>query len=201
MKRAGDVIWINGPVLRARMTTGLQMLEQVEVGEQHLVGEVISLQGDVATVQVYEETVGLRPGAPIYGLGMPLGVELGPGLMSGIFDGIQRPLEVIEARTGIFIAGGIAAPALDRERRWAFEPAVSVGQVVHGGETLGTVVETPLVTLRLPLPARLQGEVTWVAAPGEYTVLDTVARVRTPRGEEPVTMMERWPVRQPRPNA
>ncbi len=201
MERAGEVIWINGPVLRARMVTGLQMLEQVEVGEQHLVGEVISLQGQVATIQVYEETVGLLPGAPVYGLGMPLGVELGPGLMAGIFDGIQRPLEVIQARTGLYIAGGIAAPALDRERRWHLQPALAVGQLLHGGETLGSVVETPLVTLHLPTPARIQGEVTWVAPEGDYTVLDTVARVRTAQGEQALTMMERWPVRQPRPSA
>jgi len=183
------------------MVTGLQMLEQVEVGEQHLVGEVISLQGQVATIQVYEETVGLLPGAPVYGLGMPLGVELGPGLMAGIFDGIQRPLEVIQARTGLYIAGGIAAPALDRERRWHLQPALAVGQLLHGGETLGSVVETPLVTLHLPTPARIQGEVTWVAPEGDYTVLDTVARVRTAQGEQALTMMERWPVRQPRPSA
>jgi V/A-type H+-transporting ATPase subunit A len=201
VKPKGGVIWINGPVMRVRMSEGLQMLEQVEVGEHHLVGEVISLQGDVATVQVYEDTVGLQPGAPVYGVGSPLSVELGPGLMGGIYDGIQRPLELIEERSGIYIGGGISVPALSRERRWQFQPALAVGQVLHGGETLGAVVETALVTLRLPVPSRMQGEVVWVAAPGDYTVLDAVARVRTARGEEAITMMERWPVRQPRPIA
>ncbi len=201
MERAGDVIWINGPVMRARMATGLQMLEQVEVGEQRLVGEVIALQGDIATLQVYEETVGLRPGAPVFGLGMPLGIELGPGLMGGIYDGIQRPLEVIEQRTGIYIAGGIAAPALDRERRWSFEPALAVGQSLRGGETLGSIVETPLVTLRLPVPPDVAGEVTWVAPAGDYCVTDTVARVHTAHGERALNLMQRWPVRQPRPSA
>jgi V/A-type H+-transporting ATPase subunit A len=199
MKQAGHVTWINGPVLRARMTASLQMLEQIEVGDEHLVGEVIAMQGEIATLQVYEETAGLKPGAPVFGLGMPLGVELGPGLMGAIFDGIQRPLEVLEARSGAFITRGVDAPGLDRERRWAFEPTAEVGAQLTGGESLGQVVETPLVTLRIPVPPDVRGELVWLAPKGEYTVTDPIARVRTEVGEETLTLMQRWPVRTPRP--
>ena len=199
MKQAGHVIWINGPVLRARMTANLQMLEQVEVGEEHLVGEVISMQGDVATLQVYEETAGLKPGTPVFGLGMPLGVELGPGLMGAIFDGIQRPLEVLEERSGTFITRGVAAPGLDRARRWIFEPTAEIGIHLEGGEALGQIAETALVTLRILVPPDVRGELVWVAPKGEYTVTDPIARLSTEGGERVLSLMQRWPVRKPRP--
>jgi len=176
------------------------MLEQVEVGRDHLVGEVIGLRGDTAIVQVYEETAGVKPGDPIYGMGMPLSVELGPGLIGGIYDGIQRPLEVLAARSGDFIQRGIAAPALDRARRWGLTPMAKPGDVVRGGEILGAVTETALVEHRIMVPPDIAGTLTWVAPAGEYTVDEPIARLRTARGDErELTMRQRWAVRTPRP--
>ncbi len=201
MESVGLVVWISGPVVRARVTGVLQMLEQVEVSEDHLVGEVIGLQGDVATIQVYEETAGVRPGDPIYGTHMPLSVELGPGLLGRIYDGIQRPLEVLAESSGSFIRRGVTAPALDRNRRWSFTPVVKVGTVVHGGEIIATVPETSLVEHRIMVPPDLTGKLVWIAPEGEYTVAEPIARLATATGEHELTMVQRWGVRAPRPVA
>ncbi len=138
----GTVTWINGPVVRARGSQQVGMLELVEVGQEHLVGEVIGLEGEMMTIQVYEETTGMHPGAPIYGTGMPLSVELGPGLLRSIFDGIQRPLPILEMRSGAFIGRGIQLTPLYRGDRWRFTPTVQEGEYLDGGTTLGTVPET-----------------------------------------------------------
>ena len=156
MKQIGHVIWISGPVARVKVTEAVQMLEQVELGEDHLVGEVIGLQGDVATLQVYEETAGTEPGAPVFGLGMPLSVELGPGLMGNIFDGIQRPLQALEERSGYYITRGVTADAIDRERLWSFEPLLQAGVEVRAGQILGQVPETALVVHRIMVPPHLR---------------------------------------------
>jgi V/A-type H+-transporting ATPase subunit A len=197
----GRVIWISGPVVRAEVTSQTQMLEQVSISDDQLVGEVIGLRRDIATIQVYEDTSGLVPGVPVYGTGAPLSVELGPGLIGGIFDGIQRPLEALAALAGDYIERGVTAPALDRERRWAFTPTATVGERVTGGAVLGTVPETPLVVHRVMVPPDMQGTLTWLAPAGEYTLTTPVARLTNGHEETEITLMQRWAVREPRPTA
>ncbi len=199
-RQVGQVIWVNGPVVRARGSEQIGMLEVVEVGEEHLVGEVIGLERDISTIQVYEETSGLHPGAPIYGTGMPLSVELGPGLVQSIFDGIQRPLPVLELRSGAFIGRGIKTTPLYRKDKWAFTPRVQVGDSVQGGAVLGVVPETELIEHRILVSPDLSGKLTWVAPAGEYTIEDPVAKLETAESEvQTLTMLQRWPVRRPRP--
>jgi V/A-type H+-transporting ATPase subunit A len=217
----GQVIWINGPVVRARGSRQVGMLEVVEIGEEHLVGEVIGLEGDVITIQVYEETSGLRPSAPVYGTGMPLSVELGPGLLKSTFDGIQRPLPVMELRSGAFIGRGVKLTSLYRGAEWEFTPSVEAGSDVQGGAVLGSVPETPLIEHRIMVPPDVEGRLTWVAPPGKYTIESPIARIAPPLsppmggtkgggtpmggtkgGEEiEITMLQRWSVRRPRPYA
>lgn len=175
------------------------MLELVRVGEPRLLGEVIRLQGERATIQVYEETSGLAPGMPVYGTGMPLSAELGPGLLGQVFDGVQRPLESIKSRFGVFIQRGAQIPALDRKRRWSLEVRVKVDDRLDGGALLGVVQETELIQHRILVPPGLSGRVAWVAGSGEHTVEEPVARLATEVGEVEVTMLQRWPVRRRRP--
>lgn len=198
MSQVGQVIWVNGPVVRARGSQQVGMLEVVEIGDEHLVGEVIGLERDIITVQVYEETSGMHPGAPVFGTGLPLSVELGPGLLQSIFDGIQRPLPVLELRSGAFIGRGVKTTPLYRKQKWAFTPCVEVGVDVHGGDILGTVPETPLIEHRIMVPPDLEGKLTWVAPAGEYTIEEPIARLATEAGEQEITMLQRWPVRRPR---
>jgi V/A-type H+-transporting ATPase subunit A len=239
--QVGQVVWVNGPVVRARGSRQVGMLEVVEIGEEHLVGEVIGLEGDVITIQVYEETSGLRPGAPVYGTGMPLSVELGPGLLKSTFDGIQRPLPVMELRSGAFIGRGVKLTPLYRLAEWEFTPSVEPGSDVQGGAILGSVPETPLIEHRIMVPPDVEGRLTWIAPPGKYTIDTPIARIAPPLsppmggmkggdtpmggmkggdtpmggmkggdtpmggtkgGEEiEITMLQRWPVRRPRPYA
>ena len=140
--QVATVTWINGPVIRARGSRRVGMLELVEVGEERLVGEVIGLEGDILTAQVYEETSGMHPGAPVYGTGLPLSVELGPGLLTSIFDGVQRPLPVIEQKSGSFIGRGMRLTPLYRKKPWNFAPSAKAGEAVDPGSVLGTVPET-----------------------------------------------------------
>jgi V/A-type H+-transporting ATPase subunit A len=198
-EQVGAVIWINGPVVRARGSRRVSMLELVEVGEEHLVGEVIGLEGDTMTIQVYEETSGMRPGAPVYGTGMPLSVELGPGLLRSIFDGIQRPLPVMEMRSGSFIGRGVRLTPLYRRDRWRFAPSVHAGDTVTGGTTLGIVPETQAIEHRVMVPPQVEGTLTWVAPEGEYTIDEPIARLRAEDGERELMMLQRWSVRRPRP--
>ena len=148
----GTVVWVNGPVVRARSVHGFRMLEVVKVGGAGLIGEVIGLDGNVATIQVYEDSSGLRPGDAVECSGAPFSVELGPGLVTHVIDGIQRPLERLQELAGVFIQRGVAAPRLDRERLWDFTPRLGPGQPVRGGEILGVVPETPLVEHRILIP-------------------------------------------------
>jgi V/A-type H+-transporting ATPase subunit A len=198
-RQVGTVIWIDGPVVRARGSRQVSMLELVEVSDDRLVGEVIGLEGDIMTVQVYEETSGMRPGAPVYGTGMPLSVELGPGLLRAIVDGIQRPLPGLEERSGSFINRGVHLPPLDRENRWRFTPSVKAGDEVAGGAVLGTIPETQAIEHQVLVPPHVEGTLTWVASAGEYTIDETVARVRMDGDEQELTMLQRWSVRRPRP--
>jgi len=197
--KVGTVTWINGPVIRARGSRYVSMLELVEVGEEHLVGEVIGLNGDTITVQVYEETSGMRPGAPMFGTGLPLSVELGPGLLKSIFDGVQRPLPLIEMSTGSFISRGMHLTPLHRKDRWNFTPKVKVGDTVSGGAILGTAPEGQSIEHRVMVPPNMAGTVTWIASEGEYTIEDPIARLKTKNGEQELTMLQRWPVRRLRP--
>ncbi len=198
-ERVGTVKWINGPVIRAEGSRNVGMMELVEVGEEHLIGEVIGLNGSMITIQVYEETSGMHPGAPVFGTGLPLSVELGPGLLRSIFDGIQRPLPVIEMRTGSFISRGVHLTPLYRKDRWEFTPVMKEGTVVSGGEIIGTVPETPSIEHRVMIPPDISGTVTWVAPAKAYTIVEPIARVKTEDGEKELTMLQRWPIRRLRP--
>jgi V/A-type H+-transporting ATPase subunit A len=198
-ERVATVTWINGPVLRARGSRQVGMMELVEVGEEHLIGEVIGLDGDTLTIQVYEETAGMRPGAPVFGTGLPLSVELGPGLLKSIFDGIQRPLPVIEQRTGSFISRGVHLTPLYRKDHWNFTPTCKVGDVVTGGEIIGTVPETPIIEHRVMIPPDISGMITWIAPAKAYTIEETIAKVKTADGEKEISMLQRWPIRKLRP--
>jgi len=195
----GAVTWVSGPVVRVRGSRQVSMLEMVEVGDEHLIAEVIGLEGDIITLQVYEETSGLRPGAPVFGSGMPLFVELGPGLLRSIFDGIQRPLPAMEKRSGSHIGRGVHLTPLYRGLRWKFEPTAKVDDEVSGGAVLGTVAETLAIEHRVMVPPNMGGKVVWIASDGEYSVDQPIARLRTASGERELTMMQRWPVRRPRP--
>ncbi|HJS20472.1 MAG TPA: V-type ATP synthase subunit A [Anaerolineales bacterium] len=195
----GTITWISGPVVRARGSRQIGMLELVEVGEERLVGEVIGLRGDIITVQVYEETAGMQPGAPIYGTGLPLSVELGPGLIQSIYDGVQRPLPLIEAATGSFISRGARFDPVSREKKWNYTPQVKVDDEVKGGAVLGVAMETDTFEHRVMLHPDDAGTITWVAPAGEYTVTETIAKLKVGREEKELTMLQRWPVRRPRP--
>ena len=198
-EQIATVTWINGPVVRARGSRHVSMLELVEVGEERLVGEVIGLNGDIITAQVYEETSGMKPGAPVFGTGLPLSVELGPGLLKSIFDGVQRPLPLIEMQSGSFIGRGMRLDPLYRKDRWKFTPSAKVGDEVRGGAILGTVMETDTFEHRIMVPPDSFGTLSWVAPAGEYTIEEPIARLKAGKGEQQITMLQRWPVRQPRP--
>jgi V/A-type H+/Na+-transporting ATPase subunit A len=197
--QVGTVSWINGPVVRANGSRQVNMLDLVEVGEERLVGEVIGLVGDAITIQVYEETSGMHPGAPVFTTGLPLSVELGPGLLRSIFDGVQRPLPVIEQRQGAFIRRGLHLTPLYRKDKWNFAPNAKKGDKVSGGEILGVVPETPVFEHRVMVPPDVRGTLNWVAPEGQYTLEEPIAKVKTEAGEKELTMLQRWPVRKARP--
>ncbi len=197
--QVGTVTWISGPVVRAKGSRHVGMLELVEVGADRLVGEVIGLKGDQMTVQVYEETSGMQTGAPIYGTGLPLSVELGPGLIQSIYDGVQRPLPLIEQAMGSFISRGARFDPINREKKWKYTPKVKVGDEVKGGDILGVAMETDTFEHRVMVNPDDSGTITWVAGAGEYTVNDPIAKLKMGREEKTVTMLQRWPVRRARP--
>jgi V/A-type H+-transporting ATPase subunit A len=195
---AGSISKITGPVVIARGMAGAKMYDVVRVGRWGLMGEVIRLEGVTATIQVYEDTAGLMVGDLVESTEGPLTVELGPGLLSSIYDGVQRPLPVIAAQTGDYITRGTVASALDRERLWKFTPAVKPGQDVAPGDVLGTTPEGQTIIHRIMVPAGASGKVATIIPEGEYTV-DTV--VATLEGGREIGMTQRWPVRQGRPYA
>ena len=174
----GRVRRVNGPVIEVGGISDAMMLELVRVGESRLVGEVIKLEGEAAVIQVYEDTTGVAPGDNIYGSGMPLSVELGPGLIGTIYDGIQRPLERLRKLSGTYIERGIQAPSLDRAKKWHFVPEpLAPGAAVAGGAILGRVQETGQVEHRVLLPPHLGGRLVSLVGEGEYTVEETIALV------------------------
>ena len=199
MINEGNIIKIAGPVIVADGMRGTQMYEVVRVGEAKLIGEIIELEGDTATIQVYEETAGVKPGEKVESTGGPLSVELGPGVMGSIFDGIQRPLEVIKGISGDYIARGIDVDSIDKEKKWTFEPIAKVGDKVVGGDVLGQVQETSAVLQKIMVPPMIEGTIKSIAAKAEYTVLETIAEIETDEGIKEVQMLQKWPVRKGRP--
>ena len=200
MTARAEVFWINGPVLKARPEGNFQMKEAVVVGEDRLTAEVIRLDVDSITVQVFEDTTSLKPGVLIEGSGLPLAVDLGPGMVGRMFDGIQRPLETIASRQGDFVHAGVDIPNLDREQAWPFQPEVAEGDEVRSGQRLGVVQETPSLANRILAPRDVEGgRVTWIAPAGEYRLDQPIARIRSEQGECEVAMLRRWPIRIPRP--
>ncbi len=191
----GKIQRISGPAVIAEGMMGARMYDIVRVGTENLVGEIIRLDGETAFVQVYEDTAGLKVGEPVASTGLPLAVELGPGMLNGIFDGIQRPLDKIMQASGTYIDRGITVNALSREATWAFTPGVAVGDEVHGGQPIGTVPEFTF-THKILVPPRVNGTIKTIAAAGEYTIDDVVATLED--GTE-IRMVHAWPVRQPRP--
>ncbi len=175
------------------------MHELVEVSEERLTGEIIKLENYVATVQVYENTSGLKPGEEVNGTERPLSVELGPGLIGSIYDGVQRPLEIIRKETGAFVKRGVKAPALSRDRKWSFTPRIKAGAVITGGDILGAVKESELLEHRILVPPGVQGKILKVAYEGDYSITEIVATVKTTGGKRSLSMFHTWPVRQPRP--
>ncbi len=196
----GKIVRVTGPLVVAKGMRGSKMYEVVRVGEMGLIGEIIRLEGDKAVIQVYEETSGIKPGEVVEGTGASLSVELGPGLLTAMYDGIQRPLEVLRGESGDFIARGLSAPALPRDKRWHFTPSVEPGTRVTGGDVIGTVPETGIIEHKVLVPPGVEGELVDVAGEGDYTIEDVVARVREGDGSvRELRMYHRWPVRVKRP--
>ncbi|KAI0871416.1 ATP synthase alpha/beta family, nucleotide-binding domain-containing protein [Hypoxylon argillaceum] len=198
---SGKVYSVSGPVVIAEDLLGVAMYELVKVGHDELIGEVIRINADQATIQVYEETAGLTVGDPVQRTGKPLSVELGPGLLHNIYDGIQRPLEKIQKQSqSIYIPRGVYAPALDREKKWEFTPAMKVGDHVSGGDVWGTVFENSFIKVhKILLPPRARGTITKIAPKGEYTVEEKILEVEFNGTKTEYGMMQVWPVRVPRP--
>lgn len=198
----GRIIKVAGPLIIAEGMADARLFDVVRVSERGLIGEIIELRGDRASIQVYEETAGLGPGEPVYSTGSALSVELGPGLIESIFDGIQRPLDRIRDQVGDRIARGVQVPALNRAKKWQFHPRVEVGASVTAGDILGIVNETTVVEHRIMVPPKVSGVVQWIAPEGEYTVEEPIAKVKLADGtEKELTLMQRWPVRIGRPYA
>ncbi len=196
----GTIKKVAGPLVIAQGMRDANMFDVVRVAENRLIGEIIEMHGDQASIQVYEETSGLGPGAPVHSTGLPMSVELGPGLLKNIYDGIQRPLASIKEKSGNRLARGVEIPSLDREKRWNFVPVAAVGDAVVGGDIIGTVMETELIEHKIMVPPSVSGTVKSIEI-GDFTVTDTVAVIETDKGEAPLMMMQRWPVRRGRPYA
>lgn len=191
---------INGPVVKVRDTKDFSMLEMVYVGTKRLIGEVIGITSEETTIQVYESTTGLKPGEPVSGSNMPMSAMLGPGILSNIFDGIERPLRQFEALSGAFIAEGANVSALDTIKKYDVTVTVKVGDKLKGGDIYATCPETPVIEHRCMVHPNLSGEVVWTAADGKYTINDTVVKIKNEKGETAdLTLCHRWPIKQSRP--
>ena len=194
------IFGINGPVVTIKGETDLSMMEMVYVGKEKLIGEVIGLDKKMTTIQVYEETTGLKPGEPVYSTGLPMSVTLGPGIIGNIFDGIERPLPAIEKKFGAFIGKGTQFSPLDTEKKYKVTLKVKVGDTLSGGDIYAECPETPVITHKIMLSPLLSGTVTEVMPDGEYTVNDTVAKIKDKKGNETeLTLLQKWPIRNPRP--
>jgi V/A-type H+-transporting ATPase subunit A len=196
----GQIKRVNGPIIEVMGITDAEMFELVWVGEEHLIGELIKLEKDSAVIQVYEDTTGIAPYDYVYGAGMQLSVELGPGMVGTIYDGIQRPLEAIREMSDIYIKRGISIPSLNKEKKWHFVPSVNEGQTVYGGMVLGTVRETENVLHKILVPPKDKGVLESVVPEGDYTVQDVIAVLRTNESHtKDLFLMHRWPIRVQRP--
>ena len=199
----GRIVKVSGPLVIAEGMRDSNMFDVVRVGKENLIGEILEIHDDRASIQVYEETSGLGPGAPVVSTMAPLSVELGPGLIENIFDGIQRPLEAMRLKTGGNITRGISVPALDRSKRWHFIPRAKAGDHVQAGDIIGVVQENEVFEHKIMIPYGIEGTLIDIFE-GQYTIEDTIARVETRTGSgttrvHDLTMIQKWPVRQERP--
>ena len=200
MRKTGTIYGINGPVIYLKGDTGFKMSEMVYVGKEKLVGEVISLDKEKTTVQVYEETSGLRPGETVEASGEAVSVTLAPGILDNIFDGIERPLERISEQAGAFITRGVSVDSLDTQRQWETHITVSEGDVLHGGDVIAEVPETRAIVHKCMVPLDLGGTVVFAAEDGKYTIQDTIVTLELDDGtRKELTMAQRWPIRVARP--
>ena len=195
--KVGKIIKVSGPLVVAEGMDEANVYDVVQVSDNKLIGEIIEMRGDRASIQVYEETVGIGPGEPVYSTGEPLSVELGPGLLEAMFDGIQRPLKEFQEVAGDYLNKGVAVPSLNRERKWEFEPVISVGEKVEAGDIIGTVQETSVISHKIMIPLGVEGTLKSIEK-GSFTVTDTVAVVETANGDVNVQLMQKWPVRRGR---
>ena len=198
MNSKGTIKKVAGPLVIATGMRDANMFDVVHVSDQMLTGEIIEMHGDEASIQVYEETSGLGPGEPVVSTGVPMSVELGPGLIASIYDGIQRPLDAIMKVCGNNLKRGIHVDSLDREKKWNFVPTAEIGEEVSGGDVLGTVQETEVVEQKIMVPPDVKGKVKELKS-GEFTVTETIAVIETEKGDREVQLMQRWPVRKSRP--
>lgn len=202
MEKKGNIYGINGPVIYLKGNTGFKMSEMVYVGKEKLVGEVIALTTDTTTIQVFEETSGLKPGEEVIGTGGTLSVTLAPGIITNIFDGIERPLSVLAEQSGAYIDRGFNVDSLDKEKLWETHITVKKGDYVSGGSIIAEVQETSAITHRVMVPPDMEGSIVEVKEDGQYTIADTIAVLQLPDGEEKnLTMTQKWPIRVPRPTA
>ena len=198
MNSKGTIKKVAGPLVIATGMRDANMFDVVHVSDQMLTGEIIEMHGDKASIQVYEETSGLGPGEPVVSTGVPMSVELGPGLITSIYDGIQRPLDAIMKVCGNNLKRGIHVDSLDREKKWNFVPTAEIGEEVSGGDVLGTVQETEVVEQKIMVPPDVKGKVKELKS-GEFTVTETIAVIETEKGDREIQLMQRWPVRKSRP--
>lgn len=194
----GVIRKVAGPLVIAEGMRDANMYDVVRVSDKQLIGEIIEMHEDRASIQVYEETGGLGPGEPVYSTGAPMSVELGPGLIGSIYDGIQRPLDDIMKVSGNLLKRGVQVPSLKRELKWDFEPTAEVGDMVEAGDIIGTVQETSVVTQKIMVPYGIKGQITKINV-GTYDVTEVVATIQTDDGEKDITLMQKWPVRKGRP--
>jgi V/A-type H+-transporting ATPase subunit A len=198
--KSGKIIKVSGPLVVAEGMEDANVYDVVEVSKDKLIGEVIEMRGDKASIQVYEETTGIGPGDDVYTTGAPLSVELGPGMLQEMFDGIQRPLEMLKDEAGDFLRRGVTVNPLNREKKWEFVPVAKVGDELVAGDVIGTVEETDVVTHKIMVPNGVDGKLKSIES-GSFTVVDTVAVLETKDGDKELTMMQKWPVRRGRPYA
>ncbi len=195
--KIGKIIKVSGPLVVAEGMDEANVYDVVKVSDNKLIGEIIEMRGDKASIQVYEETVGIGPGEPVYSTGEQLSVELGPGLLEAMFDGIQRPLKEFKEKAGDFLNKGVEVPSLNRDKKWEFVPTAQVGEHVVAGDIIGTVQETTLINHKIMIPFGVEGKIKSIQA-GEFTVVETVAVVETEKGDVAVQLMQKWPVRRGR---
>lgn len=198
MRSKGKILKVSGPLVVADGMKDANVYDVVEVSKDKLIGEIIEMRGDRASIQVYEETTGIGPGDEVVSIGSPLSVELGPGLLEQMFDGIQRPLEALKNSNGDFLVRGGTFEHLDREKKWEFKPQAKVGDILGAGDILGTVEETSVITHKIMVPYGVKGKVKEIKS-GIFTVADTIAILETENGDKELNMIQRWPVRRGRP--